>query len=256
MDAVSAAERFIGPGEGTSESQWLGWLDAGGCMPDARVDDLVQGSRRVLLVAPHPDDEVLAAGGLLAMLAAHRHDPLVITVTDGTASHPGSALWPAERLRRERPRESLEALARLGLPGANLRMQLPDGGLEAAEELLTRRLVDYIREGDTVVTTWRHDGHPDHEATGRACARACEHRDARLLEAPVWAWHWAHVDDARLPWGRARRLVLDARACAGKRHAVRAFASQLEADPSTGAGPVLRHSMVARAMRPFEIFFV
>lgn len=248
-------DRFIGPGEGTPESQWLAWF-ASRSIPDAGLDELLHDSRRVLLVAPHPDDEVLAAGGLLAMLATHRHDPLVIAVTDGTASHPGSALWPADRLKRERPRESLEALARLGLAGVNLRMQLPDGGLEAEEDLLAHRLTEFIREGDAVVTTWRQDGHPDHEATGRACARACESRGARLLEAPVWAWHWAGIEDSRLPWERARRLPLDPRACAGKRHAVRAFASQLEADPSTGAGPVLRHSTVARAMRPFEVFFL
>ena len=249
------AERFIGPGEGTPESRWLAWL-AGRGVPEASLDEFVRESGRMLLVAPHPDDEVLAAGGLLAMLASHRHDPLVIAVTDGTASHPGSTVWTAQRLKRERPLESLEALARLGLAGVNLRMQLPDGGVEAAEEALVRRLEEFIRSGDTVVTTWRHDGHPDHEATGRACARACARCNARLIEAPVWAWHWARVNDARVPWDRARRLTLDARARAGKRHAVHAFTSQLEADASTGAGPVLRDSIVARAMRPFEVFFL
>ncbi|SFN39800.1 PIG-L deacetylase family protein [Variovorax sp. OV329] len=252
---MTQEDRLIGPGDGTPEAQWLGWL-SDHAMQDAALDELLCGSQRVLLVAPHPDDEVLAAGGLLAMLAAHRHDPLVIAVTDGTASHPGSTEWPAERLKRERPLESLEALTCLGLAGVNLRMQLPDGGLQAAEETLSRRLEEYLHSGDMVVTTWRHDGHPDHEATGRACARACERCGARLLEAPVWAWHWAQVNDERLPWERARRLHLDARAQAGKRDAVRAFASQLAPDPSTGAGPVLRNSTVARAMRPFEVYFV
>ncbi|HYP69492.1 MAG TPA: PIG-L deacetylase family protein [Variovorax sp.] len=245
---------MIEPVDVTPEDQWLTWL-AGAAVPETPLDELVHTSNRVLLVAPHPDDEILAAGGLLAMLAVHRHEPLVIAVTDGTSSHPGSTVWPSARLKTERARESLEALTCLGLPGVNLRMQLPDGDLANEEETLTRRLADFVHSGDTVITTWRLDGHPDHEATGRACARACARCNARLLEAPVWAWHWARVADDRLPWHRARRLTLDARASAGKRDAVRAFASQLEADPSTGAAPVIRPSMVERAGRPFEVFF-
>lgn len=248
-------DRFIESGDGTSEDQWLAWLGRQ-TVADAPLSELVGASRRVLLVAPHPDDEILAAGGLLSMLAVHRHEPLVILATDGTASHPGSSEWPSARLKVERPRESLQALACLGLAGVNLRLQLPDGSLAEMEEHLARRLAEFVRSGDTVVTTWRLDGHPDHEAAGRACARVCTQCNARLLEAPVWAWHWARVADARLPWHRARRLVLDARARAGKREAVRAFASQLQPDPSTGAAPVLRPSMVERAARPFEIFFM
>lgn len=253
MDALTDA--LIAPGEGTPENQWLPWLSSAR-IPAASLDHLVGAGRRVLLVAPHPDDEVLAAGGLLAMLAAHWREPFVIAVTDGTASHPGSTIWTPARLKAERPLETTEALTRLGLTGINLRMQLPDGGLEAAEDQLSRRLEDFICRGDTVVTTWSHDGHPDHEATGRACARACTRRNARLLEAPVWAWHWARAADSRLPWHRAHRLSLDARARASKMHALGAFSSQLECDPSTGGEPVLRHSMVARAAWPFELFFL
>lgn len=248
-------DRFIEPGEGTPEHQWLAWL-AAQRIQETQLDELTQGTQRVLLVAPHPDDEILAAGGLMAMLAARWREPLVIAVTDGTCSHPGSSVWTRDRLKCARPQESQQALARLGLAGVNLRMQMPDGGLEAVEEELARRLAGFIHSGDTVITTWRLDGHPDHEATGRACASACARCNARLIEAPVWAWHWARVADLRVPWHRARRLALDARARDGKRHAVCAFASQLQPDPSTGAQPVLRPSMVERAGRPFELFFV
>ncbi|RYF32509.1 MAG: hypothetical protein EOO26_11285, partial [Comamonadaceae bacterium] len=72
-------------------------------------DHEVVGARRAVVVAPHPDDEVLSVGGLLAMLSnngAARSDDFVvtaITVTDGAASHTGSLEWPRSRLLRERP---------------------------------------------------------------------------------------------------------------------------------------------------------
>ena len=60
-----------------------------------------------------------------------------------------------------------------------------------------------------------------------------------LLEIPVWTWHWASPDDSRVPWSRARRIVLDTDTHARKLHAVEAFRSQLEPDAATGRAPIL-----------------
>jgi len=251
MDALS--DRAI-RGEGTPEVEWLAWS---GLQDLALVATraLVPAGRRAIIVAPHPDDEVLAVGGLMAMLARDGTHPQVIAVTDGTASHRGSTLWPVERLARERPLESRLALQRLGIERRIWRLGLPDGELDRWGDVLGRCLQRLLKRNDVVFTTWREDGHPDHEATGRACALATARCDAHLVEVPVWAWHWATPGDARLPWHRARRLDLDREAAECKRHAVQAFTSQLQADSSTGAGPILRESTVARAARPFEVFF-
>ncbi|MBU2285047.1 MAG: PIG-L family deacetylase, partial [Gammaproteobacteria bacterium] len=179
----------------------------------------------------------------------------VIAVSDGAASHEGSSLWSPERLARERPLESLRALRRLGLaPESIVRLGFADGGLTAHRQDLAARLEALFRPHDRVITTWRLDGHPDHEACGQAAAIAAERRGACLFEVPVWAWHWARPGDARLPWSRARQLALDASIVQRKTDAVQSFASQLAADPSTGRGPILRSTTVARAARPFEIY--
>ncbi len=254
MDLVEADERRI-RGQGTTEAQWTGWpglhrleaITAAGLVPEGA---------RALVVAPHPDDEVLSVGGLLAQLARLGLPVRVIAVTDGSASHPGSAEWPAERLVRERPGESRLALHRLGLDIEPVRLGFPDGGLQGLEGLLAERLLPLVGRTDVLFTTWRRDGHPDHEATGHACAFVAARSGARLVEVPVWAWHWAAPGDARLPWPRARRLALDADARRRKRSAVQAFASQLQPDASTGRGPILRATTVERAARPFEVVFL
>jgi LmbE family N-acetylglucosaminyl deacetylase len=219
------------------------------------MEELVPEGARAVVVAPHPDDEVLCVGGLLAQLAREGRAVRVIAVTDGTASHGGSSEWPVERLMRERPLESRLALRQLGIETEPVRLGLPDGGLEGLRELLARRLLPLLERDDVVFTTWRGDGHPDHEATGHACAFAAARVGARLVEVPVWAWHWASPGDARLPWRRARRLALDGEARERKRRAVQAFRSQLLPDPSTGAGPILRATTVERAARSFEVVF-
>ena len=253
MDAVN--DRAI-EGHGTTEADWLGWSGLAAARL-VTLDDLVPPGRRAVVVAPHPDDEVLAAGGLIALLAQRGRTPLLIAVTDGTASHEGSTDWPADRLARERPRESEAALQVLGVPdGALLRLGFPDGGLRADCERLADTLHALLRPDDVVFTTWRLDGHPDHEATGDACAEATRRCGASLVEIPVWAWHWSRPADPRLPWTRACQLWLDDTIVERKRDAVQCFHSQLVPDASTGQAPILRPTTVQRANRPFELMFI
>ncbi|MEJ8822745.1 PIG-L family deacetylase [Variovorax humicola] len=254
MGVVMDGDRLIDQGEGTPESDWLPWLDAAS-LPSVTAEVLVPAGARAVVVAPHPDDEVLSVGGLLAQLAESDREVCVIAVTDGTASHPGSSRWTPADLGHARALESRRALALLGLLQPPLRLGLPDGRLSEMRSVLEDKFLNLLRPGDVVFTTWRLDGHPDHEATGHASAHAARHVGARLVEVPVWAWHWAAPGDPRVPWAGARRLQLDANALPRKIRATLAFQSQLQPDDTTGAQPILRASTVARARRPFEVFF-
>ncbi|MBO9647560.1 MAG: PIG-L family deacetylase [Variovorax sp.] len=253
MKALRLAEPLIRP-EGTSEETWTGW---GGLARLRLVDTdaLVPDDSRVVVVAPHPDDEVLMIGGLLVQLARKGIPVRVIAVTDGTASHRGSSAWTPRRLQQLRPQESRAALRCLGITEPPLRLRLDDGGLAKQHGRLAERLCGLIDRRDIVFTTWRRDGHPDHEATARACVSATRRRCARLVEVPVWAWNWARPGDPRLPWRDAFRLTLDADARRRKCFAMQAYESQIVPDHSTGAGPVLDAVMLQRAARPFEVIF-
>ena len=78
-----------------------------------RPGDSVRTLGRTVVLAPHPDDESLGCGGLLARLAAHGVPARVVVVTDGAQSHPGSAAYPPERLRALREAEARAAVAAL-----------------------------------------------------------------------------------------------------------------------------------------------
>ncbi|MCO7514027.1 PIG-L family deacetylase [Pseudomonas guariconensis] len=217
-------------------------------------DQLCPPGRRLVLVAPHPDDEVLMAGGLLAGFHGREQDLLLISVSDGEASHPGSAHWTEHRLRRQRPLESRHALQHLELDLNQLqwhRLNLKDGAVARDEAFLVNHLGQALKPGDLLLTTWRGDGHADHEAVGRAAAQAARARQAQLAEVPVWAWHWAQPDDPRLPWPRAHRLQLDETRLARKRLAIAAHASQLA--PDQGRPPVLPSSLLECLLQPFEL---
>jgi LmbE family N-acetylglucosaminyl deacetylase len=242
-------------GQGTTVAQWLSWPGWSGLRVVTAAELVPRGSRLVV-VAPHPDDEVLAAGGLLAAAARAGRELLLVAVTDGQASHPGSEQWPETDLARQRRGETAAALRVLGADTTTVRrLGLADGSLAPQVLVLARTLAGLLSPGDVVVSPWRFDGHPDHEATGQAAGLAARSVGARHLEAPVGTWHWATPGDPRVPWPRAAVLYLGPILAQQKRSAIRCFTSQLEPDPSTGAAPVLPPWAVDRFRQGREVFF-
>ena len=183
---------------------------------------------RVVVLAAHPDDETLGAGGLLATAHARGLEVAVVVATHGEASHPRSPTHTAAQLAARRARESHAAVAALA-PGCEpLLLTLPDGAVAQHEAALTTAVVGVVGDGrrTLVVAPWRRDGHPDHEAVGRAAAAAAVRCGADLREYAVWFWHWATPDDA--PWERFTALRLDPAAVERKAVAVRAHRTQVE----------------------------
>jgi LmbE family N-acetylglucosaminyl deacetylase len=223
-------------GPGTAESYWArsGRLDL---MP--RWEPGRPASGRVVVVAPHPDDEILGVGGTLRRLA-EQVTITVVAVTDGEASYPGRE----DEMRRCRPAETAAAFEALGVaPEAVVRLGVPDGRVT---EGVAFRLAEHIGAGDLVLAPWVGDGHPDHDATGMAARHAASARGAVAMAYLVWAWHWAGVDD--IPWADAVRVDLGAETAQRKRRAVACFTSQVG-----GPEPVLPPAVLARLTRDFEI---
>ncbi len=238
---------------GTPEELWQrsGW-----------IDDLAEWAvppvSSVLVVAPHPDDETLGVGGVLQRLGARGAAIEVVAVTDGEASHAGSSAVTPGRLAAWRAEERDLALARLGLSGARVTsLHLADGRVEHLVDRLAEALADRLRPGVLCLAPWRGDGHPDHDASGRAAALAAGQAAARLVEYPVWAWHWATPDGGEIPAGRARRVELDAGEQHRKGWAIDAFQSQLAAlGPRPEDGPILPPAIVSRFRRRREVVLV
>jgi LmbE family N-acetylglucosaminyl deacetylase len=179
-------------------------------------------------VAAHPDDESLGAGGLLASASRSGLTVDLLCATDGEGSHPDSPTRTPEELAVIRAEEGRRAAAALGINEDRVhRCRLPDGEVSAHQDSLTDRVVELVGSGrgTVIVAPWRRDGHPDHEAAGRAAAAAARRTGADLWEYPVWFWHWGRPDEA--PWERLHPFVLDEHAVTAKRHAIGAHASQV-----------------------------
>ncbi len=182
-----------------------------------RLTLAVPKGRRVVVLAPHPDDETLGCGLLIARLVRTGVPVAVVALTDGDASHPGSLRWPPQALAQTRRRELRRALQRLGAGRAAVRfMGWPDGALDRA--LGARRLAAACRVAGAgaILAASGEDHHPDHRAGFAAAGVA-----ARWLGIPLVGYAvWSRLGTAPL------RRVRDP-ATAAKRWAVAAHRSQV-----------------------------
>src|SRR5205085_3463518 len=142
-------------------------------MPEAEAipfEPLDLRGERLLVLAPHPDDEVIGCGGLVALHLRDGRRVRVVVATDG-----GQAGEPAERQR-----ESRAALASLGNAEIEF-LNFPDRGLAESggfAAALRDILVDF--RPDLTPAPSAIEIHPDHLALARTLCDVVA-RDATLF---------------------------------------------------------------------------
>lgn len=221
------------------------------------VRDVLAGARRLVIVAPHPDDEVLGAGGLTAQAIRAGLDVHLIAVTDGENSHRGSKSLTRAHLRFKRVDEAEKAFAILGGNTLDIsRLRFSDGHVVHAKAHLINDLLLRLRPGDLVATTWLYDGHPDHNACGVAVNAAARQLGLPVLFFPIWMWNWASPKQRTVPWRQMIRVPMCASTRMKKRAALACFESQRSVDPDVSDTPILSDTTLKYFERGFETFFV
>ena len=138
-----------------------------------------------VIVAPHPDDETLAAGGLIATQRSRQIPVTLLAVTDGEAAYPD-----VPDLGRTRRVEQARAAEALGIAqDAIVRLGLRDSAVAESEAALADQIEACINSDTLLVAPWPRDPHPDHEACGRAAAPAASRTGATLISYFFWTWH-------------------------------------------------------------------
>jgi LmbE family N-acetylglucosaminyl deacetylase len=136
----------------------------------------LKGISSVLCVAPHPDDEVLGCGGLLAMLLAQQAKVQVLVLTKGELGQAhlqdklqsGAHEDESQALAHVRVQESMAAAQVLGLPEPQF-LDFNDRHL-AFTETVTQAIAAQMKVQpiDLLLLPSLSDPHPDHQATALA----------------------------------------------------------------------------------------
>jgi LmbE family N-acetylglucosaminyl deacetylase len=201
----------------------------------------------LLVVSPHPDDEVLAAGGLIHSWAAAGRAVTVVSVTDGEAAFPR---WHGlDLVRRDELKGALRKLCPTHV--SVVRIGLPDGKVGQFANRVRNALLALIEPRMTLIAPYERDGHCDYEAIGKICIALARSHGLALARYPVWSWH--HSDPGSFVDTRWVRFVLSYEARRAKARAVQCFASQLH---PPRAPPAVPRAVLSHFERPYEAFIL
>lgn len=165
----------------------------------------------LLVLAPHPDDEVLGCGGLIAATLQQGAAVTVVVASDGAAAGDVGV--------REAESRAAALVLAAAAPGPALHFwRLPDRGLSEVPGLVARlQHLLATTQADTVVLPSPFEVHPDHRALCLAALHALG-----TTARPPGAWFY-EVGQALMP-----DLLVDITPqLQRKREALRCFASQL-----------------------------
>lgn len=142
----------------------------------------IQPNDRILVVAPHPDDESVGCGGLLALFGRQCD---ILLLTDGRKGTPADGSKTEVETALIRKAEFDTAVAFFNV-NHTISLSIPDGSLR--EQAAAVSQVD-LRPYDRIFVPNRYERHPDHAATYRIIRKLCkkQHAKAGLLEYEVWS---------------------------------------------------------------------
>ena len=130
--------------------------------------------KKIVVLAPHPDDETLGCGGTIAKKISEGFEVFIILVTDGRHAYSkalGIELNPTpEELSQIRRQEFINATSTLGVPETNLRfLDFEDGTVQKNEKEVETRIAGIMKELQPaeMYFPFKQDSHPDHQALNR-----------------------------------------------------------------------------------------
>lgn len=147
----------------------------------------------VLILSPHPDDEVFGCGNLIKTLCqkGERCKVTLVILSKGEAISRLSSLT-TEEVISERKRLTIQANTVLGLQVENIKwLDFPDGDIVNTSRGEIQKLVEIINEvtPDTIFYPHPFEGSPDHNAASAIISKLISDAGAAKYYYCVWIWH-------------------------------------------------------------------
>ena len=184
-----------------------------------------------LVVAPHPDDEAIGCGGLIARLCAEGHAPHVVVMTGGGGSLRGYSDMPESDVIKTRRNLTLNSAKALGLPEDNIHfLDFVDGHIGERQETEMARLKDLIDQlkPDAIFVPHSGEGWSDHINTREIILNSqfsiFKVQFPKVYEYCVWMWYY---NVWNLDWRNAFQLKMTDSEHSAKLKAMNAYIKPL-----------------------------
>ncbi len=139
----------------------------------------IRDNDRLLIVAPHPDDECIGPGGILAL---YPQLCKVVVLTDGRQ---GQGDTPPELEKQIRKREFISGMQEAGIRDYEM-LDYEDGSLMQHTDCLANMNLSFFTK---IFVTGIHDNHPDHTAACMSVQKALKKQEITDVEIYLYEVH-------------------------------------------------------------------
>lgn len=161
-----------------------------------------------IIIAPHPDDEVIGCAGLIQRSLKEGKEVYVAILTGGEGSHNGCCQIAPQELIDMRRGLASKINKELGIASENLFfLDYPDGSIKY-EYRETDRLNQLIKQihPDSILLPHTGEGWNDHIQAGNIVKRlTIGNTDIQLYEYCVWFWYY---NTWKIDWNNAQLLSM------------------------------------------------
>lgn len=231
--------------------------------------------KKIIVFAPHPDDEVLGCGGTIVKKLKDGYDVFIIFMTDGryALKDIGVDKNPSpSKIKVIRRKEAIRAAEILGIPRINLFfLDIEDKSLGKHKKYSLEKITKMIKEirPTEIFFPQELEYNPDHRATNRIIKEALKKLDFHIAEYrysiawrfPFYLLLYGLNEDRfyRLMCRFLRRnlLYIDiSEFLSIKRRAIKQYASQLKIYSSSQKSSAIRPRTLRISLRNMEAFFI
>ncbi|MBD3195765.1 MAG: hypothetical protein GF317_11955 [Candidatus Lokiarchaeota archaeon] len=154
---------------------------------------------KIVVFAPHPDDELIGAGGSILKWMEEGHNIHIIYVSDGRAAYTyekkmGRLILTEQTQISEdelagiRMREINEVIKFLEIPLENIsKFELPDQQVSEYIDLGVEKSKEIIKDADRLVIPSNNNPHTDHQATFTIATKAAKELELSDIEFYVYS---------------------------------------------------------------------
>lgn len=149
-------------------------------------------SDNTVIIAPHPDDEVIGCAGLIQTLVERGTPPHVIILTGGEGSHRGCCDTTEADIIYARHQLTMKAAATMGLPESHIHcLHYPDGGIDFAysETENLKALLVQLSPKALFLPHWG-EGWNDHTKVAGIVKELTKQHATDIYEYCVWMWYY------------------------------------------------------------------
>jgi len=224
---------------------------------------------KIIVFAPHPDDETFGCGGTIAKRISEGYDVLIVVMTDGRYSFLkvlGIDSDPTpEELKEIRKEEVKRATRILGVPEENLIfVDFIDDTLEDNEKEAENKVFGILSENrpTEVFLPYKRDGHPDHRVTYRIVKSSIKKlgTPAKMYQYSILHKYaqFGPIIDALLNLLRYNSIVYEdiTQFLSIKEAAIKQFESELRVISSKQQIPITDTKSIRKFLKNKELFYI